>query len=72
MRRGQPTASKRASNLARARATRAAQWHQWKSHAESIWKEHPNLSRLSVARLIKRRLQLSEHAESIARRIRKQ
>jgi hypothetical protein len=62
---------KRTTNFARAGATRAAQWQRWQSDAEAIWKEHPNLSRHSVARLVKRRLQLSEHADSIARRIRK-
>ena len=67
----QPTAPKGSSNFARARAIRAAQWPQWQSDAEAIWANHPNLSRLSVARLVKRRLQLSEKAESIARRIRK-
>jgi hypothetical protein len=69
----QPTALKRARNFrpTSGPATRAAQWHRWQSHAEAIWKDHPNLSRHSVARLVKNRLQLSEHAESIARRIRK-
>ena len=67
----QPTALKQTSNFARASATRAAQWRRWQKEAEAIWKEHPNLSRHSVARLVKRRLQLSEHADSIARRIRK-
>ena len=62
----QPTALKRATNFAR-----AAQWRRWQSDAEAIWKDHPNLSRHSVARLVKRRLQLSKHADSIARRIRK-
>jgi hypothetical protein len=64
----QPTAL---SNFAQANVRRAAKWRQWQSDAEAIWENHPNLSRLSVARLVKRRLQLSERAESIARRIRK-
>ena len=67
----QPTALKRASNFARARALRAAQWHKWQSDADAIWKNNPNLSRHAVAELVKRRLQLSEQAGSIARRIRK-
>jgi hypothetical protein len=67
----QPTALKRASNFAQANVRRAANWRRWQSDAEAIWENHPNLSRLSVARLVKRRLQLSEQAESIARRIRK-
>ena len=71
----QPTAPKRDLNFARANAkrvaTRTARWHLWQSEAEAIWKDHPSLSRQSVARLVKRRLQLSEHADSIARRIRK-
>ena len=67
----QPTALKQTSNFARASASRTAQWRRWQKEAEAIWKEHPNLSRHSVARLVKRRLQLSEHADSIARRIRK-
>jgi hypothetical protein len=61
----------RATNFARACASRATQWRRWQNDAEAIWKDHPNLSRHSVARLVKRRLQLSEHADSIARRIRK-
>jgi hypothetical protein len=60
---GQPPALKR--------ARKAAQWHRWQSHAETIWKDHPDLSRLSVALLVKKRLQLSQQADSIARRIRK-
>jgi hypothetical protein len=67
----QPTALKRASNFAQANVRRAAQWRRWQYDAEAIWKDHPNLSRHSVARLVKRRLQLSEHSDSIARRIRK-
>jgi hypothetical protein len=59
----QPTALKR--------ARKAPQWHRWQSHAEAIWKDHPNLSRLSVALLVKKRLQLSQQADSITRRIRK-
>jgi hypothetical protein len=66
-----PAHLKRATNFERACATRAAQWQRWQSDAEAIWKEHPNLSPYSVARLVKRRLQLSENADSIARRIRK-
>jgi hypothetical protein len=50
-------------------ATRAAQWRRWQSDAEAIWKNNPNLSRHAVAELVKRRLQLSEQAGSIARRI---
>jgi hypothetical protein len=67
----QPTALKRASNFARAGTTKPAQWRQWQNEAEAIWKNHPNLSRHSVARLVKRRLQVSEQADSIARRIHK-
>ena len=63
----QPTALKRA----RAANTKAAQWHRWQSHAEAIWKDNPDLSRLSVALLVKKRLQLAQQADSIARRIRK-
>ena len=50
---------------------RAARWHLWQSDADAIWENNPNLSRHSVARLVKRRLQLSEQADSIARRIRR-
>ena len=67
----EPTALKRASNFAQANVRRAEKWRQWQSDAEAIWENHPNLSRLSVARPVKRRLQLSERAESIALRIRK-
>ena len=67
----QLTALKRASNFARANARRLAQWRQWQNDADAVWKDHPDLSRQSVARLVKRRLQLSENADSIARRIRK-
>ena len=67
----QPTALKRASNFARACAARAVRWRLWQSEAEAIWKDRPDLSRQSVAKLVKRRLQLSEQADSIARRIRK-
>ena len=52
-------------------ATRAAHWRRWQSDAEAIWENNPDLSRRAVAELVKRRLQLSEHADSIARRIRK-
>jgi len=65
----QPTALKQTSNFARASAARTARWRRWQEEAEAIWKEHPNLSRHSVARLVKTRLQLSEQAGSIARRI---
>jgi hypothetical protein len=67
----QPTALKRADNFAQANVRRAAKWHRCQSNAEAIWENHPKLSRLSVARLVKKRLQLSEQAQSIARRIRK-
>ena len=52
-------------------ASKLAQWRQWQNEAEAIWKNHPNLSRHSVARLVKRRLHVSEQADSIARRIHK-
>jgi hypothetical protein len=67
----QPTALNRASNFGRAGATKLAQWRQWQNEAEAIWNNHPNLSRHSVARLVKRQLQVSEQADSIARRIHK-
>jgi hypothetical protein len=67
----QPIAISKQANFARASVTRTAQWRRWQKEAEAIWKGHPNLSRHSVARLVKRRLQLSENADSIARRIRK-
>ena len=69
----QPTAPKRGLNLGNAKyvATRAAQWHQWQSEADTIWSQRPDLTRTAVAMLVKRRLQLSEHPNSIARRIRK-
>ena len=52
-------------------APRAAHWRRWQSDADAVWKDHPYLSRQSVARLVKKRLQLSEQSDSIARRIRK-
>jgi hypothetical protein len=52
-------------------ATRAVRWRRWQSEAEAIWSQRPNLTRAAVAMLVKRRLQLSEHVDSIARRIRK-
>jgi len=51
----QRTAMKQTSS--RAIATRAAQWRRWQKEADSIWKAHPNLSRHSVARLVKKRLE---------------
>ena len=63
----QPTAL----NFAQANVSKAAQWRRWQSDADAIWKDHPDLSRHSVARLVRRRLQLSERTDSIARRIRK-
>jgi hypothetical protein len=69
----QPTALERARNFrtgpTSGPATRAAQWRRWQSDAETIWKNNPSLSRHAVAELVKRRLQLSEQAGSIARRI---
>jgi hypothetical protein len=59
------------SNFSQVFATRVEKWRRWQKEAEAVWKDHPNLSRHSVGRLIKRRLQVSEQADSIARRIRK-
>jgi hypothetical protein len=64
----QRTALKQTSS--RAIATRAAQWRRWQKEADSIWKAHPNLSRHSVARLVKKRLEATQQTDSIARRIR--
>ena len=66
----QPTAPKQTSNFAWASGNKAAQWRRWQEEAEAIWKEHPNLSRHSVARLVKKRLQLLQQTGGIARRIR--
>jgi hypothetical protein len=49
----------------------AAWWRRWQSEADIIWAQRPDLSRAAVATLVKRRLQFSENADSIARRIRK-
>jgi len=71
----QPTTPNQGLNFARANAkrvaTRAARWDLWQSEAEAIWAQRPDLSRAAVATLVKRRLQVSEQADSIARRIRK-
>ena len=67
----QPTALKSARNFAQANVSRAAQWRRWQSDADDIWKDRPELSRHSVARLVRRRLQVPERTDSIARRIRK-
>jgi hypothetical protein len=67
----QRTALKQTSNFARTTAARAAQWRRWQKAADSIWKAHPNLSRHSVARLVKKQLEASQQTDSIARRIRK-
>ena len=48
-------------------ASRAAQWRRWQSDAEASWKSNPNLSRQAGAKLVQRRLQLSEQAGSITR-----
>ena len=63
-----------ACNFAQAKkrvATRAAQWRRWQSEADDIWEGPSGFVAPSVARLVKRRLQVSEHTDSIARRIRK-
>ena len=57
--------------FAQANVSRATQWRRWQSDADDIWKDRPDLSRHSVARLVKRRLQVPERTDSIACRIRK-
>jgi hypothetical protein len=70
-----PSLDQGARNVARANAKRdairTAEWRRWQSEANAIWKDRRNLSKRAVAELVKRRLQLSEHADSIARRIRR-
>jgi len=59
----QRTALKQISNFARANATRASEWRRWQKAADSIWKAHPNLSRHSVARLVKKQLEATQQTD---------
>ena len=68
-----PSLDPRAHILAQANAkrdtSRAAQWRRWQKEADLIWKDHQKFSGRAVARLVKIRLSLSEHVNTIAKRI---
>jgi hypothetical protein len=67
----QRTAPEAKEQLRTGQCHQSSQWSRWQQAADSIWKAHPNLSRHSVARLVKKQLNATQQTDSIARRIRK-
>jgi len=51
------------------RASRQREWDQWNVLAASIKQKNPRLSKIEVARRVKKELGLTEHDDSIARRL---
>jgi hypothetical protein len=68
-----PSLNRGARNIARENAkrdaARNAEWDRWQAEANSIWAQYPKLSCIAVADLVKKRLGLLEHVQSIARRL---
>jgi hypothetical protein len=50
---------------------RADVWRQWNCEAKKIWSAKPDLTKASVAELVKKRLELRESSDTIARRLKK-
>jgi hypothetical protein len=52
-------------------ATRRRQWELWQREANAIWRQQPKLSKDRVAALVVERLDLAEHSDTVARRLRR-
>jgi hypothetical protein len=57
---------------AKRHAVAKKKWVLWNKEAAPIWEKRPNLTTLAVARIVQKKLELSENIRTIARRLKKQ
>jgi hypothetical protein len=70
-----PSLDRGARNIAAFSAARDAarrrHWESWQLEGDVHWRRQPELSKSRVAALVKKRLRLDEHADTVARHLRR-